>query len=188
MPGKQIGVVGHSLSGALALKLAAREPRIAQVLTTASIGAPFQLNPAAAKVWTFPRSRDELRNTAEVLIHDKSLIDDAYLDARMEILHADGSYGPYFTSMFQGDRQAYIDQVVLTDAELSRVKCAVTMLHGRNDLGFPASVSLAVAAKLPQADVVLLGLCSHSIAMEHPDKFLAAARLLFPITSSSRGG
>jgi 2-hydroxymuconate-semialdehyde hydrolase len=68
MPGTRIGVIGHSLSGALALKLAAREPRIAQVLTTASMGAAFRLNAAADKVWTFPRDREELRRTAEVLI------------------------------------------------------------------------------------------------------------------------
>jgi 2-hydroxymuconate-semialdehyde hydrolase len=180
MPGTHIGVVGHSLSGALALKLAAGEPRIAQVLTTASMGAAFRLNAAADKVWTFPRDREELRRTAEVLIYDKSLIDDAYLDARMAILHSDSSYGPYFASMFGGDKQSYIDQTLITAAEFSAIRCKVSMLHGRNDSAFPPAVSLALAERLPQADLALLGLCSHSIAMEQPDKFLAAAQSLFP--------
>src|SRR4030088_1709358 len=87
MPGLHIGVVGHSLSGALALKLATLEPRIAEVLTTACMGAAFPLNPAVDRVWTFTATRDEFRPNAEVLIHDKPLIDDAYLDARMDILH-----------------------------------------------------------------------------------------------------
>ena len=184
MPGARIGVIGHSLSGALALKLAAREPRVAEVMTTATMGAPFRLNPGAAKVWTFPRSRDELRQTAEVLIDDRSLIDDTYLDGRMQILHSDTSYGPYFTSMFKGDQQHYIDQAVLTDQEFARLACKVTLLHGRNDRGFPASISLAVADKLAQADVSLLAKCSHSVAMERPDQFLSAARSLFPRTAS----
>jgi 2-hydroxymuconate-semialdehyde hydrolase len=181
MPGPHIGVVGHSLSGALALKLATLEPRIAQVLTTASMGAAFALNAAVERVWTFPATRAELRRTAEVLIHDRSLIDDAYLDARMDILHKDAAYGPYFSAMFSGDRQAYVDQTVLTAAELAGVRCKVSMLHGRDDVGFPPSISLSIASRLPQADVTLLGLCSHSIAMEQTDKFLAAAYSLFPM-------
>ena len=188
MPGDRIGVIGHSLSGALSLKLAAREPRIAQVMTTATMGAPFAINPVVAKVWTFPRTRDELRQTAEVLIHDKSLIDDAYLDARMQILHSDSTYGPYFAAMFKGDQQRYIDQALLTDEELGRLTCKVTLLHGRDDRGFPPSVSLAIADKLPQADVLLLADCSHSIAMERPDHFLSAARSLFPMASSRGPG
>jgi 2-hydroxymuconate-semialdehyde hydrolase len=189
MPGAHIGVVGHSLSGALALKLATLEPRVAQVLTTASMGAPFKLNDAVKKVWTFPQTRDELQRTAEVLIHDKSLIDDAYLDARMNILHKDNTYGPYFSAMFSGDRQAYVDQTVLTNAELSGVRCKVAMLHGRDDVGFPPSITLDIAQRLPHADVTLLGQCSHSVAMEQADKFLAVAYSLFPIepTAADQG-
>jgi 2-hydroxymuconate-semialdehyde hydrolase len=184
MPGARIGVIGHSISGALALKLAACEPRIAQVLTTASMGAEFPVNAAVVKTWTFPADRDALRRTAELLVHDKSLIDDAYLDARMAILHSDSTYGPYFSSMFGGDKQSYIDQAVVTAAELSAVRCRVSMLHGRGDIVFPPLLSLTLAERLPQADVTLLGRCSHSIAMEYPEKFLAAARSLFPAESA----
>lgn len=185
MPGERIGVIGHSLSGALALKLAAREPRISAVMTTATMGAPFALNAAVEKAWTFPATRDELRETAYVLVNDKSLIDDAYLDARVQVLHADPEYGAYFGEMFGGDRQAFIDQTVLSDGELACIRCPVTLLHGRDDVGFSPALSLALAEHLPQADVGLIGQCSHSIAFEYPDKFMAAARALFPDQSAS---
>jgi 2-hydroxymuconate-semialdehyde hydrolase len=81
--------------------------------------------------------------------------------------------------MFSGNRQASVDQTVLTSAELAAVRCPVSMLHGRDDVGFPPSISLSIAERLPQADVTLLGHCSHSIAMEQTDKFLAAAHSLF---------
>ncbi len=55
----------------------------------------------------------------------------------------------------------------------------MTMLHGRNDVAFPAAISLALAEQLPQADVMLIARCSHSVAMEHPDKLLSAALALF---------
>jgi 2-hydroxymuconate-semialdehyde hydrolase len=180
MPGPQVGVIGHSLSASLAFKLAADEPRVAQVLTTAAMGAPFTVNEATVRVWTFPATRDQLRRTAQDLIYDQRLIDDAYLDARVEILHKDPSYGPYFASMFAGDRQSFADQAALSRAELSQVSCKVAMLHGRNDVAFPPSITVDIARHLPQADITLIARCSHSIAMEHPEKLLSAARLLFP--------
>jgi 2-hydroxymuconate-semialdehyde hydrolase len=130
-----------------------------------------------------------LRRTAEVLIHDKTLIDDAYLDARMDILHKDATYGPYFSAMFSGSRQDFIDQTVLGASELAAVRCKVSMLHGRNDVGFPPSITLDIATQLPQADVALFADCSHSIAMEQTEKFLAAAYSLFPmkLTPADKG-
>lgn len=179
MPGSRIGVLAHSLSAVLAFKLAASEPRVANVLTTAAMGAPFTVNEATVRVWTFPATRDELRRTAELLVHDKSIIDDVYLDARVEVLHKDESYGRYFTSMFAGDRQAFADAAVLSADELARVTCPVTMLHGRNDVAFPPAISLALAEQIPQSDLMLIGQCSHSVAMEHPQKLLSAASDLF---------
>ena len=187
MPGSDVGVIGHSLSGSLALKLAADEPRVAAVLTTAAMGARFAVNAATERVWTFPATREELQRTAEVLIHDKSIIDAAYLDARVAILHGDPNYGAYFSEMFAGDRQAFADKAVLSAAELARVTCKVAMLHGRDDRAFPASITLEIAQRLPQADITLIGNCSHSIAMEYPEKLIAAARTLFPATTVLAG-
>jgi 2-hydroxymuconate-semialdehyde hydrolase len=184
MPGPRIGVIGHSLSGALALKLAASELRVAEVLTTAAMGARFAVNEATLRVWSFPATREELRRTAEVLIHNRVLIDDAYLDARVAILHDDPNYAGYFTTMFAGDRQRFVDQAVLSGAELAQISCKVLMLHGRDDTAFPPSITLDIASHLPQADVLLLGNCSHSIAMEYPDKLLSAALALFPRSAS----
>ena len=179
MPGERIGVIGHSLSAALALKLAAVEPRIAKVLTTGAMGAPFTVNEHTIRCWTFPVDREALYRTAAGLIHDTSLIDEAYLAAREKVLHEDPGYGPYFSAMFAGDRQVYADDAVLAPDELARISCDVTMLHGRNDVAFPPSVTLALAEHIPQADVGLIARCSHSVAMEHPGKLLAAADLLF---------
>jgi 2-hydroxymuconate-semialdehyde hydrolase len=179
MPGERIGIIGHSLSGALALKLAAGDPRIGAVLTTATMGARFPLNDATASVWSFPRTRAELRRTAEILIHDPTLIDETYLANREAILFS-GDYAEYFGSMFAGDKQTFIDSVVVSAEELSRVQCAVSMLHGREDSAFPAdALTLRLAQALPQADVQLLAHCAHSIAMEQPRKFVAAAAQLF---------
>jgi 2-hydroxymuconate-semialdehyde hydrolase len=175
---EQVGVLGHSLSGALALKLAARDRRVAKVMTTGTMGAGFTPNEYLARVWTFPRSRAELRLVAECLVHDPSTITDAYIENRLPVLNAPG-YAEYFGAMFAGDKQSFVDATVLSPAELRAITCEVTLLHGRDDLPLPVQLTMAIAAELPQADVVLLGGCGHSPALEHPQKLIAAAAVLF---------
>jgi 2-hydroxymuconate-semialdehyde hydrolase len=188
IPGDEIGVIGHSISGALALKLAASEPRVAKVLTTGCMGAEFVINEKTVRTWTFPRDRAELIRAAQALIYNHGLIDDAYLQARERVLFADPDYRAYFESMFAGDRQAYVRASLVTPSELDRIRCELVMMHGRDDRPFPAELlTLTLAKSLPQADVILLGRCSHSIAMEHPDKLLAAAYGLFGAPKSRAG-
>jgi 2-hydroxymuconate-semialdehyde hydrolase len=174
-----IGVIGHSLSGALALKLAAHDPRVAAVLTTGTMGLPFAVNEGTIRTWTYPADRLALIAAAETLIHDRTRIDEAYLANRESVLRIEG-YGAYFDSMFGGDKQHYVEASLLSDDEIAAIRCPVTLLHGRDDTAFPAAVSVAMAGRLPQADLHLIAHCSHSVAMEHPDKLLAAAVNLFP--------
>lgn len=175
----RVGLIGHSLSGAIALKLAARERRVSHVLTTGTMGTRFRPNADTELVWTFPADREALQRTAEVLIHDRALITDEYLDNRMKVLHS-GDYEAYFSSMFSGDKQRYVDAALLADEELAAIGARVLMIHGRQDTGFPfEETTLQLARHLPDADVLALGRCRHSPALEHPDKFMQAARTLF---------
>jgi 2-hydroxymuconate-semialdehyde hydrolase len=144
------------------------------------MGAPFTINEDTIRTWTFPRNNAELVRAAQGLVHDHSLIDGAYLGARERVLFADPTYGQYFESMFSGDKQAYVQSTLLTPDELSCVRCDIIMMHGRNDRPFPAEpLTLTLAKSIRQADVILLGHCSHSIAMEYPDKLTDAALCLF---------
>jgi len=179
MPGEEIGICGHSLSGALALKLAATESRITKILATGAMGAAFAVNDATIRCWTFPETREDLRATARILIHDERHITDAYIENRVKTLFDDPSYKNYFTKMFAGDAQGYATAAVVTAEELAANRAAIRMLHGRNDAAFPYSITLKLAEALPQADVTLLASCSHSIALEQPEKFLLAAYELF---------
>ena len=53
-------------------------------------------------------------------------------------------------------------------------------MHGKNDESFaPEETSLVLADKLANADVLILAQCAHSVALEHPDKFVAAVRAHF---------
>lgn len=179
LPAGKAGVIGHSLSASLALGLAMEEPRVTKVMTTGAMGAPARANADTEICWRFPESRDELRQAALTLVHDPSVITDAFIDARMAILH-DGDYGPYFRSMFAGDKQRFIDAAVLPAERLAALACDVMMVHGRDDRPFPCEENTRVLARaIPRADSFVIARCGHSPALEHPDKFLAAARMLF---------
>ena len=177
--GDRLGVIGHSVSGALALKLAAIEKRISKVLTTGSMGGPFVVNEDTMNCWSFPKDDDGLRALAKSTIHDQRHATEAWFKGRRKILFDDKSYGPYFSKMFEGDRQLYAEQTYLSDEEIASVTCPVTIIHGRDDRPFPPEVSIELARKMPHADLFLLAQCSHSVALEFPEKLLAIAHSMF---------
>jgi 2-hydroxymuconate-semialdehyde hydrolase len=173
----RVGIIGHSLSGALALKLAASDRRITRVLTTGTMGVSFPCRPVTT-LWRYPESREQVRQSIETTVFNKELIDDEEVDYRLHILTQPG-YREYYTSMFGGDRQHYIDASAVTADELQRIKASVLMMHGRQDVSFPAENTSLPLGRSLQADIWLINNCAHSVALEHPEKFLAAADFLF---------
>ncbi len=178
MPGPELGLLGHSISGALALRLAAAEQRISKLMTTGSMGARFAVNDSTRLCWTFPKDVAALRKTAEMLLYDHSYITDAYMQNRVKTLFEDKAYEAYFSEMFSRPAEATMEDTLLKPEELARITIPVTLLHGRNDIAFPPSVTLALAETLPQANVVLLAKCSHSIALEQSAQLLSQLSLL----------
>jgi len=179
MPGDKLGVFGHSASGAIALRLAATDPRVAAVITTGTSGTRFDVNEHLRRLWTFPRSRDELRVALRSLVFDATQVPDAMLDLRWATLQAPG-YRQYFDAMFSGDLQQLADTWVIADEELARIKVPYTLVHGRDDLPCPVDVtSLVLAGKIRNSSVVLLANCGHAPAAERPAEVCAAVQLAF---------
>jgi 2-hydroxymuconate-semialdehyde hydrolase len=174
MPGEQLGVIGHSLSGSIALTLASLESRVSAVITTGTMGGDFTPVEETHRVWTCPRDRQELLQSLSGIIRDVTVIDEAFLAVREPVVFAPG-YADYFDEMFQGDHQQYVDAARLSVNTLSRVHCPVLLLHGREDRAFPSTNSLEISQQLTRADVLLLGDCSHSVAFERSRTFMAVA-------------
>jgi 2-hydroxymuconate-semialdehyde hydrolase len=188
MPPGEFGIFGHSMSGAIALRLAARLPRVISVICTGTAGTEFRLTPDLERLWTFPRSRDEVRLAIESLVYDADLTPDAEVDRRWSILGVPG-YGDYFTAMFEGDRaarQALINEAVLYDAELAAIRVPVTLIHGREDRACPwDTTSLPLAGKIANCDLVLLAKCGHAPSMERPRQIIACLKSAFEIDGSN---
>lgn len=180
MPQGNVGIFGHSMSGAMALRVAAETPQVTRLFTTGSVGTSFPLNRHLEALWTFPASKEELRRNLGSLIFDTSSITDAIVEERWQILNS-GDYRQQFTAMFGGDKQAHINSWEISRAELERIKASAILAHGRNDLPCPPELtSLKIAESLPQADVALLARCGHAPSIEHPDKIWSLVQLAFP--------
>lgn len=174
MAADRVAVLGHSISAALALKLAAADPRVVKVITTGAMGTAMPVNPHLDAVWRCPPDRDAMAAAARVLIHDPRWIDAAYLDARMAVI-GNTDYRHYFDAMFAGPYEGFIRAAMLDDAELARIAADVVMLHGRDDLAFPpGDCSQLLAPHIANADLHLLSKCSHSVALERRDALLTA--------------
>ena len=179
MPGKTRSVFGHSLSGAIALKLAAENPSVTKVLTTGTLGVRFPVNNALRLTWCYPVSREDIVRASETLVFDNSVIDETFLSNRIELLRTPG-YQEYFSKMFGEDHQSLVDSACLDESTLSKITADVVMMHGREDRPVPADqTTLSIGKILQNCDVSIIGRCGHSPSMEHPEKVLGAAKLLF---------
>jgi 2-hydroxymuconate-semialdehyde hydrolase len=183
-PSQKVGLIGHSLSGSIVLKTASGNPRVAGVVTTGTTGTrPATLENGPR--WIFPVSREEVRQNVERTMFNKLLASEEEIDNRFKVLTAPG-YREYFESMFSNDRNYYLNQAVLSDAELAGIRCPTLLMHGANDASFkPEETSLALAARIQQADVFILGRCAHSVALEYPDKFITNVRQIFAGSSNA---
>jgi 2-hydroxymuconate-semialdehyde hydrolase len=179
LPAGRCGVAGHSLGGALALKLAARTPRITKVLTSSAVGAPYAIPDALDTFWSLPADKAALRRAMTRMVYDPAAVTDTMIDDRWSLL-ARGDYAAYFAAMFHTPRQQHLDAAIVTHQELAAVTADVVMLHGRDDQPCPPDVTtLAMATYLPQADVHLYGRCGHNLPRERTADYLAAAGALF---------
>ena len=179
LPPGPCGVAGHSLGGALALKVAARSPRITKVLTSSAVGAPYPVTEALDAFWSLPADKAALRKAMGRMVYDQAAVTDAMIDDRWGLISS-GDYKDYFAAMFAAPRQRYLDAAVVTEQEFKAIKADVVMLHGRDDQSCPVeATTVAMAARLPHADVHLFGRCGHNLPRERSSDYLAVAGALF---------
>jgi 2-hydroxymuconate-semialdehyde hydrolase len=179
MPDGPIGVAGHSLGGALALKVAARSGRVVKVLTSCTVGSSYPINEALLDFWSMPADRDGLRRAMGRMAFSSAAVTDDMIEDRWRQLNQPG-YPEYFGELFADPKQRLLDAAVLSDDELGRIGARVVMLHGRDDRPCPPEMTtLPLASRLPAADVILLGRCGHNLPRERAADYLQSAFALF---------
>jgi 2-hydroxymuconate-semialdehyde hydrolase len=179
MPAGPAGIIGHSMGGAMALKLAARNGRIVKAMTSCTVGAPYPINAALNGFWSAPADRTALRQAMSRMVYAAESVTDAMIEDRWKLLTQEG-YPDYCRELFAEPRQRLLDSAVLSDDEIGRISAQVVMLHGRDDQPCPPEqTTLVLSRKLPRADVHLLGACGHNLPRERSAAFIEIASAFF---------
>jgi 2-hydroxymuconate-semialdehyde hydrolase len=175
-----VGIIGHSLGGYLALRLGAEVERVDKVLAQGALGAKTQLNRAIDIAWTFPKNEAAFRKLYRYVTLDPSGLTEEFVQQRLAVLNRDG-YGEYFSKMFKGKKQRYLDEAILTRIQQKKLaRCKIVLLHGAQDVSVPfGETTLALGKMLPHADLVRLANCGHPCSFDQPEKFMKVARALF---------
>lgn len=175
-PGARVALVGHSFAGPLVLRIAATSADVAGVVVTGTAGRASLPN-SGGPGWRFPDDAAMLRKGVGRTVVNAILVDDDEIDRRMYILGRPGAR-ENFNGMFGGDKQSLVEGMTLTDDELRAIKCPVTFLHGKQDASFSyLDTSLPMSDLVEGSDIQILDRCAHSVALEHPAKFIAAVDL-----------
>ena len=182
LPDGPCGIAGHSMGGALSMKIAAASDRVTHVLTSSTVGTSYPLTPALDAFWSLPADRNELRAAMADMFADPAAVSDAMIEGRWDFLAQDG-YAEYFGNMFAPPRQQYIDAGKVSHAEFDALNARgvqISMIHGTEDQPCPAEqTTVKLAKRLPNAKVTLIENCGHNLPRENTREYLAAAFDLF---------
>lgn len=177
-PGQKVGLIGHSFAGPIVLEIAAKSEDVAGVVVTGTAGRS-EIPNSGGPGWKFPDSPEGLRKGVSRTVIDPALVDDAEIERRMIVLGRPGAK-ENFNGMFGGEKRELVAAMSMTDETLQAIKCPVTFLHGRQDASFaPEDTSLPMGKLVKASSVMVIDQCAHSVALEHPEKFVAAVDMTF---------
>jgi 2-hydroxymuconate-semialdehyde hydrolase len=187
-PKGPVGVLGHSLGGFVALLAAARDRRIDHALANGAMGVHYPSNDVMEAGWKYPDNIEASRALYErILTVQSQATRQRLIEDRMEMMTAPG-YREYFTRMFSGTAQQYIDQAVLTAADLSNIHACVLLIYGKDDTAVPFfTAGLGLAEAIAHADILRIAGSGHATMIDAPQKLCKIARAFFPKTESEKG-
>jgi 2-hydroxymuconate-semialdehyde hydrolase len=158
-------IVGNSMGGRIAQRLAVLHPdRVARlVLISAASPRPFK-SAALDQTRAYKPSRERMRAMLKgCLVHDPAVITNELVDARYLTSIAPGVQ-EQFEAMFSGGSLVTDDAVSF--ASLAMVQHATLIVHGREDRVVPADHGWDLAQTIPNAELHLLPKCGHWLQIE----------------------
>jgi pimeloyl-ACP methyl ester carboxylesterase len=162
-------VVGNSAGGALALWLALARPReVTRVVAVGSMGHPMPLPPGLDRLWAYEPSTEAARALVELLNHDPTAATPDAVQTRLRATLAQ----PHYAGLFPAPRQRWVDDLSLSEAQLSEIEAPVLLVHGAQDRVVPLEHSaLALLRLLPDVRLHVFGRTGHASPVERTSEF-----------------
>jgi len=182
-----VGLVGNSMGGALALGLAHHHPdRIERMLLMGSVGISFPITQPLDEVWGYEPSIPAMEMVIRHLAHDQSLVSDDLVKMRYEASLVPGVQERY-AAAFAAPRQRHLDDMALSEDQIAAIKIPTLLIHGIHDHIVPLEqTSLRIAKLMPDADLVVFGRVGHWTQIERAADFQRMVDMFFePMLSGS---
>jgi 2-hydroxymuconate-semialdehyde hydrolase len=164
-------VVGNSFGGAVALALAIAAPqRVCRMVLMGATGVPTRLTQGLDELWGYTPSVENMKHIMRVMAHDPSLVTDEIAAARYRASIQPGVQET-FARLFAPPRQRWLDAMVQPDAALHALPHETLVVHGREDRVIPLESSLALEARIPNAQLHVFARCGHWTMIEQRERF-----------------
>ncbi len=174
---KKVNLVGNSLGGAIALHLLVEHPDlIDRVVLMGTAGVPTRLTRELDQIWGFYDSPSAGR-MAQIITwfaYDDALIADRIGEVSQMRYEAamSADVRRTYMEMFPAPRQRHLDDLVVADSSLRRIKQPVLLVHGRDDAVVPVDTSHHLLKHLGgEVQMHIYGRCSHWTQVEYRDSF-----------------
>jgi 2-hydroxymuconate-semialdehyde hydrolase len=167
----RVSVIGNSLGGALALKMAIDRPeRVDRIVTMGSAGIPFPITDGLEAVWGYEPSLDGMRRLLDFFLYDASVAGPDLAELRYRATLRPGAQEA-FASMFPAPRQKMLDTLTLSEDALRALPHRALLVHGREDQVVPVLTSERLSQLIPNSDLHVFGKCGHWSQIEKADEF-----------------
>lgn len=170
---ERASLVGNSLGGAVALRVATRHPeRVERLVLMGSVGVPFPITEGLDAVWGYVPSPVRMRAVMDYFAFSRELVTDELADVRYRASIEPGVQEAY-AAMFPAPRQRWVDAMVTPDEDLAALPHPTLLVHGREDRVIPLANSLRLLELIPRAQLHVFGQCGHWSQIEHARDFVA---------------
>lgn len=195
---ERIHVVGHSLGGLIALRLALAQPtRVSSLTLISSAGLGWEVSPAVRSL-ILPGTREALSlwcrtwvgawqwsaGLSQLLFARPWLIDWTWYE-RLYRMALQPGYLEATLSALQGTNTFWGQSEVLLE-QLHRVSPPTLLLWGEQDWIFPVRQGWAAVERLPRGRLITLPGCGHTIQVEQPNRVTAALAEFWATTEPVR--
>lgn len=170
---KSAAFIGNSFGGALTLALASRHPeKVEKIVLMGAAGLPFPITDGLAKVWGYQPSPEAMRDLMTTFAFNPGLVTDAIVESRYQASIRPGAQEA-FSRLFPEPRQARLDGLCTSEADLKALQQPTLVLHGREDVIVPLDISQRYCALITNSELHVFGNCGHWTQIEKKDRFLA---------------